>query len=279
MMDDTEEQSQKLQSNEEVIEELTRDLESSCIEADKNSVQNFTSDADTNNSNVTSDSWDVINKEHNGNNSNNAQSTDFLEDIDEELLKDREVDLTEAEKVTLKDKAEKLKNEGNVLYKDGEYAQAISIYTQGLQTCPLAYDKERSILYANRAAAKTKCQTEKDSAISDCTKAIELNSSYVKAYIRRAQLYEETDKLDEALDDFKKVLTFDPSHTEANHAIRRLPPLINERNEKLKTEMLSKLKDLGNMVLKPFGLSTNNFELQQDPNSGGYSVKFKQDPR
>lgn len=63
-------------------------------------------------------------------------------------------------------------------------------------------------------------QTEKDSAISDCTKAIELNSSYVKAYIRRAQLYEETDKLDEALEDFKKVLTFDSSHPEANHAIR-----------------------------------------------------------
>lgn len=56
--------------------------------------------------------------------------------------------------------------------------------------------------------------------ISDCTKAIELNPSYVKAYIRRAQLYEETDKLDEALEDFKKVLTIDASHTEANHAIR-----------------------------------------------------------
>lgn len=63
-------------------------------------------------------------------------------------------------------------------------------------------------------------QTEKDSAISDCTKAIELNSNYVKAYVRRAQLYEETNKLDEALEDFKKVLTFDPNHTEANHAIR-----------------------------------------------------------
>lgn len=33
-------------------------------------------------------------------------------------------------------------------------------------------------------------------------------------------MYEETDKLDEALEDFKKVLTFDPNHTEANHAVR-----------------------------------------------------------
>ncbi|XP_032675597.1 tetratricopeptide repeat protein 1 [Odontomachus brunneus] len=278
-MGDTNKHSQKLQSNEEVIKEITKDLENSCLNSDKNTAENITSNLDTNNTNVTADSWDITDKEHDGSNSNNTQNTDVLEDVDEELLKDREINLTETEKEALKDEAERLKNIGNVLFKDGEYVHAISLYTQGLQTCSLAYDKERSILYANRAAAKTKCQIDKNSAISDCTKAIELNSSYIKAYIRRAQLYEETDKLDEALEDFNKVLTFDPSHTEANHAVRRLPPLIEERNEKLKAEMLSKLKDLGNMVLKPFGLSTNNFELQQDPNSGGYSVKFNQNPR
>lgn len=68
----------------------------------------------------------------------------------------------------LKNEAERLKNVGNILFKDGEYVQAISQYTQGLQTCPLAYNKERSILYANRAAAKTKCQVAVESILRFC---------------------------------------------------------------------------------------------------------------
>lgn len=54
-----------------------------------------------------------------------------------------------------------------------------------------------------------------ESAIQDCTRAIELDSDYLKAYVRRSKLFERNDKLDEALEDLKKVLEIDRNYTEA----------------------------------------------------------------
>lgn len=48
--------------------------------------------------------------------------------------------------------------------------------------------------------------------------AIELNPNYVRAILRRAELYEKTDKLDEALEDYKTVLEKDPGIPAAREA-------------------------------------------------------------
>jgi len=52
-------------------------------------------------------------------------------------------------------------------------------------------------------------------------------------------------------------------------------PVVRQRQEALKDEMLGKLKDLGNNILGRFGMSVDNFKMVQDPATGSYSVNFQ----
>ncbi|CAK7304932.1 tetratricopeptide repeat protein 1 [Vulpes vulpes] len=198
-------------------------------------------------------------------------------ELDEEYLIELEKNMPEEEKQKRREESTRLKEEGNVQFKKGDYIEAESSYSQALQMCPSCFQKDRSILFSNRAAARMK-QDKKEMAISDCNKAIQLNPNYIRAILRRAELYEKTDKLDEALEDYKSILEKDPSVYQAREACMRLPKQIEERNERLKAEMLGKLKDLGNLVLRPFGLSTENFQIKQDSSTGSYSINFVQNP-
>ncbi|KAK9502144.1 hypothetical protein O3M35_012732 [Rhynocoris fuscipes] len=262
---------ESIPTNEEIVDSLVNELKSSCqVKSDSNENNELESneelcDPKTSTEDVEDES-DFEKK--------STKKVDDEDFIDEEFLKEQELSYTEEDKIRLKNEAAELKKVGNEQYKSSQFREAIVTYTLAIRTCPFSCSKERAILYANRGAAKLSMSLT-ESAIDDCSKAIELDGDYVKALLRRAQLYEKADKLDEALADYKRVLEIDSSNKEAIVANMRLPPIINERNEKLKAEMLGKLKDLGNMVLKPFGLSTNNFQMVPNE-SGGYSINFKQ---
>ncbi|ERL92096.1 hypothetical protein D910_09417 [Dendroctonus ponderosae] len=253
-------------ASEEIVDEITKDLENT-LEINKDCTNPLDAEQKPETNCIPEDfeSSDV-----------EAAAASLPDDyVDEDKLKELELTLSDEEKVEQHKKALNFKAEGNEEFKQERYVESIVLYTSGLRICPLELHSDRSVLYANRAAAKAKLD-RKLSAIEDCTKAIDLNNAYLKAYLRRAKLYEEADKLEESLADYNKIIELDPGNRDANEAKVRLPPIINEKNEKLKEEMLGKLKDLGNIVLRPFGLSTDNFKLTQDPNTGGYSVNFSQ---
>lgn len=104
-----------------------------------------------------------------------------------------------------------------------------------------------------------------------------------KALMRRAKARSEKGgwgDLQSAEDDYK-VLSQMPALPPQDRkivqkALAELPPRINIAKETEMGDMMGKLKELGNGILKPFGLSTDNFNMVKDENTGGYSMNFNQ---
>ncbi|KAF2418743.1 putative tetratricopeptide repeat protein 1 [Tothia fuscella] len=59
-------------------------------------------------------------------------------------------------------------------------------------------------------------------------------------------------------------------------SLRSLNPRLEEAKQKEMADMMGKLKSLGNGLLKPFGLSTDNFNMAKDEKTGGYNLGFDQ---
>jgi CheY-specific phosphatase CheX len=73
-----------------------------------------------------------------------------------------------------------------------------------------------------------------------------------------------------------QIVELDPGDRTTAQSVAKWTPIVAERQEKMKEEVLGKLKELGNSVLGNFGMSLDNFKMDKDPNTGGYSIRFGQ---
>ena len=110
-------------------------------------------------------------------------------------------------------KAEKLKKEATDLFTAGNYPESIEIFTECIKLDPLNRQYNSAILF-NRAVAYSKMAlTTNDyqkTALDDLTEAIKINPSYVKAYIKRGEMYMGMSDYEEAIRDFSQAKQLDP---------------------------------------------------------------------
>jgi len=130
-----------------------------------------------------------------------------------------------------------------------------------------------SVFYSNRAAAFL-MQSKYAECVADASASLELHPGNPKPLSRRAKAHEALAQLAEAVEDLKALVALDPSDRDAARNLARVDKALQEKNEKMKTEMLGKLKDFGNTLLGKFGLSLDNFKATQDPSTGSYNISF-----
>ncbi|KAL4928665.1 protein serine/threonine phosphatase PPT1 [Aspergillus undulatus] len=116
-----------------------------------------------------------------------------------------------------------LKLQGNKAFVQHEWPTAVDFYTQAIEK----YDKDPSF-FSNRAQCHIKLEAY-GFAVADATKALELDSNYIKAYWRRALANSAILNYREAMKDFKAVVKREPGNrdaklklTECEKLVRRL---------------------------------------------------------
>ncbi|KAI1293545.1 DnaJ -like protein subfamily C member 7 [Halotydeus destructor] len=95
------------------------------------------------------------------------------------------------------------KDGGNEAFKANKLQEALALYNESLDVDPLNSATNAKI-YLNRAIVHNKLGKQ-HSALEDCNKAIELDSNYIKAYLKRARLHMDLEMFEESVRDYDLV--------------------------------------------------------------------------
>lgn len=133
----------------------------------------------------------------------NADITNRLKEVEASL----KADAAKRAKMGNISAAMAAKEEGNELYKNGKFPEAIDVYTRGLGLATT--DEERIALLNNRAGCRFQ---ERDfrQCVSDCSEVLAMDPKNTKALLRRGLAYENIEKIDAAMKDMKLLQEISP---------------------------------------------------------------------
>ncbi|KAJ6236728.1 RNA polymerase ii-associated protein [Anaeramoeba flamelloides] len=130
----------------------------------------------------------------------------------------------EKKKKKLIDEALEHKAKGNKSYGSKKWKEAITHYTKAISI----YDGDH-IFYSNRAACYLKIKMYK-SAEEDCTRALQIDPKFIKAWFRRGLARKNLKNYRFAIKDFKKVLKLQPENQAPVKEILAINKLIKQDN-------------------------------------------------
>ena len=111
--------------------------------------------------------------------------------------------------MTRKNRAIRLSNEGNILYRKEQYELATECYTKAIELHP-----GNSAFYGNRGQSYFRREMFEES-VSDSLRAVKLDGTYWKGYIRAGKGMVKLGRLDEAASFFQEVAKYKTDDNEA----------------------------------------------------------------
>lgn len=200
-----------------------------------------------------------------------------------EFIKEKEpMEMNKDERIQV---AQRKKEEGNLLFKNGKYQRAVKKYEKAVDCInedELFENDDQKIVkslrvscWLNGAAAFLKRNYFQE-AIKQCSKVLEVESCNVKALYRRAQAFMETDDLHLAELDIKKALEIDPQNREVKlmqKTLKQLQAESNKRDAKLYTTMFARLSNENSSVAKR--LKVEEMESKNEENVGEINMRLQ----
>jgi len=110
---------------------------------------------------------------------------------------------------------DKARDEGNELFKNQDFPNAVQRYTEAIKRNPNDHKA-----YSNRSACYTKLAAFNE-ALKDAEKCIEIDPTFVKGYSRKGHVEFFTKQYDKALETYNAGLKVDPNNEELKEGARR----------------------------------------------------------
>lgn len=122
------------------------------------------------------------------------------------------------------------KEKGNEYFKKGQYDLAIECYSRGIQA-----HSTNPMIIANRAMAYLKIQRFQE-AEDDCTLALALDPTYVKAFMRRGTARMSLNRVSEAVEDFQRAVELEPKNKQAKTDLEQALMKLNNTGKSVRTK-------------------------------------------